>query len=80
MTQSPNKEALEEIVGRQITDCCLWIDRLSKDKENLIQSRMIGRLSKRLQCQALIFLELLRLLMRAKKASSKSYQKSGNDY
>jgi len=48
MTQSPNKEALEEIFERQIIDCCLWIDRLSRDRENLIQSCMISQLSKRL--------------------------------
>ena len=46
MTQSPNKEALEEIFERQITDCCLWIDCLSRDWENLIQNRIISQLSK----------------------------------
>ena len=46
MTQSPNKEALEEIFERQITDSvcglivCLEIERI------LIQNRMISQLSK----------------------------------
>ena len=47
MAESSNKEPLEEIFEAQITDCCLWIDRLSRDRENLIQSYMVSQLSKR---------------------------------
>ena len=47
MAESSNKEPLEEIFQAQITDCCLWIDRLSRDRENLIQSYMVSQLSKR---------------------------------
>lgn len=47
MTESSSKEPLEEIFEAQINDCCLWIDRLSRDRENLIQSYMVSQLSKR---------------------------------
>ena len=70
MTQSPNKEALEEIVGRQITDCCLWIDRLSRGRENLIQSHMISCLPKRLSISGSNSYGAFEAFMRAKRASS----------
>lgn len=47
MAESSNKESLEEIFEAQITDICLWIDRLSRDRENLIQSYMVSQLSSR---------------------------------
>jgi hypothetical protein len=49
MSDRSRKDPLEEIFGSQITECCAWIERLTIDREELIQRDMAIILEERLR-------------------------------